>query len=416
MVKKYSGIAVFDVDGVLFRGVFLIRIARSTGLKNYFKTLLLGWRYYTSAISFKELLTAILGITKNFDVQKAVDIAGQMRKSRNIKETFEVLKKNGYYISLLSSGIPNFILKKLSEEFGADHYTGLDATIQGTTASLQTKPGRSKEEMLIGLMTELGLSWKDVVVVADDPNNLPIIQKSRTGIGYNPSRSIRKYANIVIDGYNLLEIIPYIVPEDSLPARLSREKYSLSREIYRKFVHFLGVPLPFLAYFNKTAICALLFAVIALYAISETLRYIGFHFPFFSHVTKKAQRYSEIRGFIIGPISLTVGILICLIFFEPHVYIPAILIVCISDSLSGLVGKRFGKIKFPVYQRTLEGTLAFFASAFLILYFFLPVRKAIITAALPALIELFSPYDLDNLFIPTGTALFLAYIVGYIPL
>ncbi len=416
MEKKYSGIAVFDVDGVLFRSVFLIRIARSTGLKNYFKTLFLGWRYYTSAISFEELLTAILGITKHFDAKKAVDIAGRMRKSRNIKETFEVLKKNGYYISLLSSGIPSFILKGLSEEYGADHYAGLNATIKGARVSLDSKPGRSKEEILIDLMTELGLSWNDVVVVADDPNNLSIIRNSRTGIGYNPSRIIRKHANIVIDGYNLLEIIPYIVPENSLPARLSHEKYSLRREIYRKFVHFLGVPLPFLAYFNKTAICTLLIAVIALYAISETLRYIGFHFPFFSHVTKKARRYSEIGGFIIGPISLTVGILLCLILFEPRVYIPAILIVCISDSLSGLVGKRFGKIKFPVFQRTLEGTLAFFASAFLILYFFLPVQKAIITAALPALIELFSPYDLDNLFIPMGTALFLAYVVGHIPL
>jgi len=411
MYKQYNGLAVFDVDGVIFRSVFLIRIARSTGLKNYFKTLLLGWRYYTSAISFEELLTAVLRITENFDVKKSLDIADRMRRPRHIKETFELLRREGYFISLMSSGIPNFILKKLAKDYGADHFTGLDAKIENGRVSIDSRPGKKKETVLNSLMTELGLGWQDVVVVADDPNNLAIIQKSRIGIGYNPSRIIRKNADIVIDGYNLLELIPYIIPEDQLPTRLSRAKYSLKREIYRKFIHFLGVPVPFLAYMNKPVICTLLFAVIALYAISETLRYIGFHFPFFSHVTKKARRYSEIRGFIIGPISLTVGILLCLLFFEPNVYIPAILIVCVSDSLSGLVGKRFGRIKLPVYQRTLEGSLAFFISAFLILYFFLPVHKAIIAAFLTTLIELFSPYDLDNLLVPTGTALFMTYVL-----
>ncbi len=411
MNKRYSGLAVFDVDGVLFRGVFLIRIARTTGLKNYFKTLLLGWRYYTSAISFEELLTAVLRITKNFDLKKAVDIAGRMRKSRNIKETFELLHRDGYYISLMSSGVPNFILKRLAEEYGVEHFAGLEAKIEDGRVGIDSRPGKPKEEVLSSLMTELGLGWRDVVVVADDPNNLSIIQQSRIGIGYNPSRIIRKHADIVIDGYNLLELIPCIIPENRLPARLTRAKYSLSREIYRKFIHFLGVPVPFLAYMNKTAICALLVAVIALYAISETLRYIGFHFPFFSHVTKKARRYTEIRGFIIGPISLTVGILICLLFFKQNVYIPAILIVCISDSLSGLVGKRFGRVKLPVYRRTLEGSLAFFVSAFLILYFFLPVYEALIAAVLPTLIELFSPYDLDNLLVPAGTALFITFVL-----
>jgi len=228
MYKQYNGLAVFDVDGVIFRSVFLIRIARSTGLKNYFKTLLLGWRYYTSAISFEELLTAVLRITENFDVKKALDIADRMRRSRHIKETFELLRREGYFISLMSSGIPNFILKKLAKDYGADHFTGLDAKIENGRVSIDSRPGKKKETVLNSLMTELGLGWQDVVVVADDPNNLAIIQKSRIGIGYNPSRIIRKNADIVIDGYNLLELIPYIIPEDQLPTRLSRAKYSFS--------------------------------------------------------------------------------------------------------------------------------------------------------------------------------------------
>jgi len=405
------GLAVFDVDGVLFRKVFLIQIARYTGIKNYLKTLFLGWRYYMSSVSFETLLEGGLRLIKNFDALKAQEIAHKMKKSENIQKTVEILHAEGYFIFLLSSGIPNFILKTLSEEIGADHYSGLDVNVENGRIKADEIVIRPKEIVVHELLHKLGLTWENVVTIADDPNNLTIIKNSNPGIGYNPSKIIRKHADIVVDGYNLLELIPYIIPENKLPKNLSKDQYSLKREVYRKIIHFLGVPIPFLAYLNRNLICVILFTVIVLYAFSETLRYIGFHFPVVSHITKKAQRYTEIRGFIVGPISLTLGILIPLLFFPYTIYIPSILIVCISDSISSLVGKKFGKLTLPLYQRTVEGSAAFFLSALLILSFFLPFRLALLTALLPTAIELFSPFDLDNLLVPVGTALFLKYVV-----
>ncbi len=409
MGTGYRGLVIFDVDGVLFRNIFLTRIARLTGLINYLKTLLLGWRYYLNSISFDTLLRGVLGLIRNFDARKAQDIARKMRKSTNIKRTIEILHQHSYYISIMSSGIPDFILKTLCEEINADHYSGLQVVIEGGLIKTDGLVVRPKEEIVGGLLHELGLTWKNVISVVDDPNNLSLIQKSNLGIGFNPSKMIRKHADVVIDGYNFLELIPYIIPEERLPSQLKKNTHSLRRELYRKLIHFMGVPIPFLAYMHRNIILSLLFAAIVIYALSETLRYIGFRFPLVSGITKQAQRHTETSGFIIGPISLTIGILIPLLFFPPSIYLPAILIVCISDSLSGLIGKRFGRIPLPLYNRTAEGSVVFFASAFLILLFFLPARLALLTALIPTLIELFSPYNLDNLILPAATALFMRY-------
>lgn len=405
----YRGLVVFDVDGVLFRNIFLMRIARFTGFKNYMKTLLLGWRYYMNSISFESLLMGVLGLIKNFDALKAQDIAKKMKKSTNIEKTVEILHQHNYFVSIMSSGIPEFILKDLCEEINADHYSGLKVEIEGGLIKTEGIHIRPKDEIVNELLQELGFTWDNVISIVDDPNNLLLIKKSNPGIGFNPSRIIRKNADVVIDGYNFLELIPYIIPEEGLPPQLKKSTHSLRREFYRKMIHFMGVPIPFLANLNKSLIQSLLLGVIIIYTVSESLRYIGFQFPIISGITKKAQRYTETRGLIIGPISLTIGILLPLFFFPPSIYIPSILIVCISDALSGLIGKRFGRITLPFHNRTVEGSLVFYASSFFILLFFLPLRPALLVAIIPTIVELVCPYNLDNLILPSITALLLEF-------
>jgi dolichol kinase/phosphoserine phosphatase len=407
--SPYSGLVVFDVDGVIFRDIFLIRVARSTGLKSYLKTLFLGWRYYTNSISFEYLLHSGLSLIKDFDAIKAREIAHRIRKSSNIKKTIELLHARDFYVTLMSSGIPDFILKSLAQEVGADHYSGLDVRVTRGNINVDRVNIKPKEDIVGELLQLLGLSWDDVVSVVDDPNNLVLLQRSSLGIGFNPSKIIRQHADVVVEGYNLLELIPHIVPKDQLPERMVREDHLLRRETYRKVIHLLGVPLPFLALLGKNIVLIVLFSIIALYAVSEVFRYIGFHFPLVSYVTKRVRRLTESRGLIIGPISLTVGIIIPLLFFRPEVYIPAILIVCISDSISSLVGKRYGKTALPFYNRTVEGSAAFYISAFIILLFFLPVKQSLYISLIPTTIELVSPYHLDNFFIPVITALCLNF-------
>jgi phytol kinase len=409
--KIYRGLVVFDVDGVLFRKIFLIRVARTAGLRKYLRTLFLGWRYYTNGIDLPNLLDESLKLLKNFDSRTALRIARSIPRSQNITASLKILHEQGYFVSLMSSGIPNYVLEQLSREIGADHCAGLDVRIEGDRISIDTVTVRPKHEIVEGLLSRLGLTWDRVISVVDDPNNLTLMRKSRVGIGFNPSRIIRRHADVVVDGYDMLEVIPHIIPEHRLPPGISLKKQLLKRELYRKAIHFLGVPIPFLAYYNRNIVVALLTVVIVFYSLSELFRTFGFHFPFISYITKRSERITETRRIITGPLSLTIGILATLFFFPVSVYMPAILIVCIADSLSSLVGRAYGRVALPFFQRTIEGSLAFFLSSLGILVFFCPFPEALVTAALATVIELFIPNYLDNLLIPLGTAVFMHMVL-----
>ena len=78
-------------------------------------------------------------------------------------------------------------------------------------------------------------------------------------------------------------------------------------------------------------------------------------------------------------------------------------------TLSALVGKRFGKTRIlGMRNRTLEGSAAFFVSSLAILLLTCPPAPAVTAAVLGTLIELFAQYNLDNLLVPVGLALFLS--------
>ncbi len=404
----YRGIVVFDVDGVIFKDIFLRRVVQSKGLKNYIKILLLGMRYYREKINIQSLLKEGYKLAENFSVKKAQNIANEIKRITNIKETVKLLHQNNYYVSLISAGIPDFILKGLAYEIKADHHSGLEIELKEGAFDVEKIKVTSKVEIVERLIKELGLGWDHVISVGDDPGNIELLKKSRIGIGFNPIKTVRESADIVVDGNDFLEIIPYIIPTEKLPSKFSISRYSWKREIFRKGVHLLGCVLPFLARLNESLTLYLLLSVIAIYFLSELSRNIGLSLSLFSHITRSAQRHSEKKGIILGPILLGLGIAATIAFFQFEIYMPAILIVSISDSLSALIGKRFGKIHiFKLKNRTIEGSLAFFFSTLLILSLLFPFKTAISATIVSTILELVPVYNLDNLLIPVGTALFL---------
>ena len=265
------------------------------------------------------------------------------------------------------------------------------------------------------LQKKLNLSWKDTVSIGDDPNNVELLKRSKTGIGFNPSEIVRESSDIVIESDNLLEILPFIIPPGHLPSKLKKGRYFWKRELFRKAVHSMGCIFPFIAHTDMDLAIYILSGALIIYFLSELFRYRGLYMPPFSFITKRAQRYSEKEGIITGPILLAFGILISLRFFEFEIYLPAILIVSISDSLSALFGMRFGKIHiFGLKNRTLEGSSAFFISSFTILLLTVPVQTALPAALIATALELIPVYNLDNLVITPAIALFLHFVIPYL--
>lgn len=81
-----------------------------------------------------------------------------------------------------------------------------------------------------------------------------------------------------------------------------------------------------------------------------------------------------------------------------------IFIMGISDPLAGLVGEKFGKHIFTIWgiRKSLEGSLAFFVSALILLFLFAPNSGylLILIPTVLTLIEFLLVYGLDNLALP----------------
>ena len=138
------------------------------------------------------------------------------------------------------------------------------------------------------------------------------------------------------------------------------------------------------------------------------------------------------RSFLQGPfhyaISITTLVTTFAIIAPDKMYFPiaGILIMIISDTLASMVGKKIGKIKIKLpwtSERSLEGSLTFFGTAFLLCLFCFsfygiinPITQlpltlgqvlfySLITSVIGMVIELLSPSTWDDLSVPIATTI-----------
>ncbi|MFW9878579.1 MAG: diacylglycerol/polyprenol kinase family protein [Candidatus Thorarchaeota archaeon] len=139
------------------------------------------------------------------------------------------------------------------------------------------------------------------------------------------------------------------------------------------------------------------------------------------------------RAFLQGPffycLSITSLVLIFGIFAPKQFYFPiaGILLMIVADTLASVIGKRWGKVGISLpwtnSKRTLEGSLVFFITAYLLCFlsFFLfglliptfqdplPLTTiliySLITSIIATIIELISPSTYDDLTVPLGSTI-----------
>ena len=144
------------------------------------------------------------------------------------------------------------------------------------------------------------------------------------------------------------------------------------------------------------------------------------------------EEAEEKVGYLQGPfhycLSITILVTIFVIFAPSQMYFPiaGILLMIISDTLASIIGKKYGKRKINLpwvnTTRSLEGSIAFFVSGFLLCFIaftFLGVTNpltqihltlesallySLITSALATIVELISPSTWDDLTIPIATS------------
>ncbi len=184
-------------------------------------------------------------------------------------------------------------------------------------------------------------------------------------------------------------------------------------ETTRKLVHFGGGAISLgLVYVVKSHLTVLALCIVFFLIISVTKRY-GL-----LQSVHGVERRSN--GGIYFPIAVYVTFIFASYLRQPHYYLITILVLAVSDALAALVGKTYG---FKLYRveretRSVEGSIFFFLSSFLIVHLGLllltplgrieSVLVALLIAILMTAFESISLGGADNLFIPLGTLFMLS--------
>ncbi|HIH72886.1 MAG: Phosphatidate cytidylyltransferase [Thermococcales archaeon 44_46] len=187
---------------------------------------------------------------------------------------------------------------------------------------------------------------------------------------------------------------------------------SIKSELKRKALHLTGltVPLIYLTFGQKAAIgfvssALIVFLILEPFRIVEGLRdrvkrKLGLYVrdEVIARVERELDAISrEHEKHSIGAhIYFTLGALIIVCFFPRDIAIGAITVATLGDAVAAIVGKPFGKHRFK-NGKSVEGSLAYFLTAFLILFFLIDLPHAFVGALAGMLAEFYELPPDDNL-------------------
>lgn len=419
----WKKLIVMDVDGVLFKGQFILHLARSLGILAYIRTALLCILFNMDKMSIHALITRVYTRFQGVMLGQAHRIYENIPVIVHARETIAALRSHGYQVVFISSGVPDPFVKDLAARLSANHGYGIEIgsdadRLTGMVSGQLLKPG-GKKDLIEEILVKNNLSWQNTVVLVDDRNNIDIMEKAGVNIGVNAHYAVRKRAQYLIDSGNLSEVLDIMDVEDAdsyktLFAGMRRQyTHSWYQEIRRKFLHILIAFAPVFARFIYDTTLITLFSIVIIYLISECLRINGYSLPLFGGVTKSSIRKLEERGIAYGPITLVLGACLCLLCFPMHIASTVIWIVAFADTAAAIVGMSLGNHRIPYnIKKSVEGSLAALTVAFLCGWISLPFFPALLTAFFSSIIESLPLRSLDNLLMPLGAGILLLCL-GY---
>ena len=189
-------------------------------------------------------------------------------------------------------------------------------------------------------------------------------------------------------------------------------------EYFRKIIHIFNLVIPFTYLFILESRFQVLRILIPLTLFSIVIEYLRVHSviikKLFGDFLISMLRLHEMDGKYTGATWVFIGSTITIAIFPKEIAIISLVYMSIGDTVAGLVGRKFGKIKF--YDKTIEGSLAGLIFCLLSGYLVqlsLPMEVVISGAFAAMFIELLPISIDDNLSVPlfAGTIMVIASTV-----
>lgn len=176
----------------------------------------------------------------------------------------------------------------------------------------------------------------------------------------------------------------------------------LRKEFFRKSIHLCTAFVPLFLHVTKGGTVALLCLALVLYIIAESMRIRGIEIPLISDITAAAARKRDENRFVLGPVTLVLGIVCAACCWSEPAAAVGILALAFGDGLASLAGKTLGHATVPfTHGKTAAGSLTCFIAIFCVASAITHnTLFSLMIALCGMVVEMLPLKDFDNLLIP----------------
>jgi len=195
---------------------------------------------------------------------------------------------------------------------------------------------------------------------------------------------------------------------------VARQKLnSILKELFRKSIHICSSFVPLFLGLAYWPVIVLLILALVFYSISEVLRLKGYSIPLISKITEIAARKRDENKFVLGPVTLVIGILIAALVLPLDCAKVGIFALSFGDGLASLVGKLIGKVTIPGAKgKTVAGSLACFLAVYISTFCCCNnCLVSLLVAVCAMFIEVLPLADFDNVLIPILTGSIFMFLI-----
>jgi len=206
-------VAIFDIDGTVFRSSLLIELTEaliqegifSSKVRKLYSRAYENWlnrkgsyEKYIEAV-VKAFMENIKGVQYNefSRVAKKVVVFHKDRTYRYSRDIIEDLKKKNYYLLAISHS-PQKVVKEFCKKIGFDKIYGriyeIDKQKRFTGEMLYTKLISDKAEILKRAIEKEKLTLKESVGVGDTESDIAFLKMVEKPICFNPNQKLYQYA------------------------------------------------------------------------------------------------------------------------------------------------------------------------------------------------------------------------------
>jgi phosphoserine phosphatase len=213
---------IFDMDGVLVdidSSWQLVHRAFSAVNEDNFR------RYLHGEIDYKEFMRTDISLWGKVRVRQIEDILDKAPLMPTAQGVISESKKRGYKTAIISSGI-SILAERVKRTFNIDYSFANKLVVDNE--GLLTGEGEevvelsSKDQVLKRLADKEKMQIKQCVAIGDSKYDISLFRESGLSIAFNTKdETVKKAADLVIDGTDLGKILPWLTSENLIKANFS---------------------------------------------------------------------------------------------------------------------------------------------------------------------------------------------------